>query len=303
MVVHMHENTRGILLKLLAIAIFALMDAFLKQLSYHYSPIQVVFLRGLMALPFVTAMLFWQGAVPQLKTRYWPLHLLRGVFGVAMLMAFIYSFSKMNLADVYAIYYASPLFVTLLSIVFLKERVGRHRWIAIFIGMLTVIFMMKPGSGSISWPALAALFSTVTYAVLIIIMKVLHRHESTIIQAFYFTLAITCGAGLLTIPSWQALQWTDAWLLFGLGFTGASAQFIMTEAYRHAQASLLTPYEYSALIWGITFGFIFWREIPTPSMLIGACVVAATGLYIWHRERQHEKFGEKIIHPPAIDKP
>ena len=142
----MHENTRGILLKLLAIAIFALMDAFLKQLSYHYSPVQVVFLRGLTAMPFVTALLFWQGAVSQLKTRHWPLHLVRGVLGVAMLMAFIYSFSEMNLADVYAIYYASPLFVTLFSIFFLNERVGRHRWIAIGIGMLTVIFMMKPSS-------------------------------------------------------------------------------------------------------------------------------------------------------------
>ncbi len=298
----MHQHLRGIVLKIIALMLFALMDAFLKQLSYTYSPIQVTFFRGIAALPFISMMVIWKGAIPDLKTPYWRLHLTRGVLGVIMLISFIYAFSEMKFADVYAIYYAAPLLVTALSVIILKESVGKHRWLAIAIGMTTVLIMMRPDINGFSWPAMAALLSTILYAVLVIIMKVLHKHASTVIQSFYFTLAVAVGAGLCSIASWHPLQWSDAWLIIGLGLNGAAAQYVMTEAYRQSPASLLAPYEYTALIWGIGFGFLFWREIPTLGMMLGAIVVALTGLYILYRERLHANKGDVVIHPPEIDK-
>jgi drug/metabolite transporter (DMT)-like permease len=299
----MTEHSKGILLKVLALALFALMDVILKQLSDNYGSFQVAFFRGITALPVVFVILQWQGGVAKLKTPQWRLHLVRGVLGVSMLSAIIYAFSQMKLADAYAIFYAAPLFVTLLSVFILKEHVGRHRWMALAIGMVGVMIMLNPGNASFSLAALACLYGTVAYAGLVIIMKILHRTESTAVQAFYFTLSITVGAGLLAIFNWQPVRLEDAWLLLGLGVSAASAQYVMTDAYGRAPASLLAPYEYTAMIWGLLFGFMFWREVPTLVMVFGAIIVGSSGLYILYRERVHARRGEVITHPPEIDKP
>jgi drug/metabolite transporter (DMT)-like permease len=280
------------------------MDVILKQLTDHYSSFQVAFFRGITALPVVYALLMHQGGLTNLHTRQWKLHLLRGVLGVSMLITLIYAFANMKLADAYAIFYAAPLFVTLLSVLVLKEKVGRHRWFALFIGLSGVFIMLKPGDANVSLAALACLYATLCYAVLIIIMKILHRTETTATQAFYFTLSITIGAGLLALFDWRPFHLEDIWLLIALGITAALAQFILTDAYRRAPASLLAPYEYTAMLWGLFFGFLFWREIPTPIMLVGAAIVGLTGLYILYRERLHTKEGgDEVLHPPEIHKP
>ena len=185
----------------------------MKQLSYNYGSFQVAFFRGITALPFVYVLLHSQGGLGTLKTTRWGLHLVRGVLGVTMLSSIIYAFSEMKLADAYAIFYSAPLFVTLLSVFILKEHVGRHRWAALGVGFCAVIFMLKPGSAGFSLAALACLLATLIYAILIIIMKILHKTETTAVQAFYFTLSITIGAAAMAVNNWQPIRIEDAWLL------------------------------------------------------------------------------------------
>jgi len=108
------------------------------------------------------------------------------------------------------------------------------------------------------------------------------------VQSFYFTLSITVGAGLMAFLDWQAVRAEDYWIFLTLGVTAALAQYVMTAAYKTAPASALAPFEYTAMIWALLFGYLFWAELPSQSMVIGAIVVAATGLYILYRERLHQ---------------
>lgn len=284
----MNPVSRGIALKLAAILCFAIMDACLKTLSADYGSFQVTFFRGLTALPFVIALIAYKGAWGELKTTQWRFHLLRSVLAVSMLSAVIYAFSQMPLADAYTIFYASPLFVTVLSIVWLKERVGWHRWAALAIGFMAVISMFRPSGLGLSLATMAALYCAFTYSVLVIILKLMHEKESTLSLTFYFTLGLTVGAGLLSFAGWKPLNLADLGLLLLLGLAGAMAQLLMTEAYRNAPASALAPFEYSSLIWVIWLGWLLWGDVPTLSLLVTAGILILTGLYIMHRENLHQ---------------
>ena len=281
--------TRGIALKVAAIAAFAVMDACLKTLSADYGSFQVTFFRGVAALPFVIALVTWKGAWGELKTAQWGLHIVRSLLAISMLAAIVFAFRALPLADAYTIFYAAPMFVTLLSIVWLKERVGWHRWAAILVGFIAVLSLFQPAGLGFSWATMACLYSTVVYAVLVIVLKLMHRKESTLSLTFYFTLGMTLGSAGLSMIDWQPIQVDDIGVLLLLGLSGAVAQLLLTEAYRLAPASALAPFEYSSLIWAIGLGWMLWDDIPSSTTLLTAGVLIATGLYILHRENMHQK--------------
>ena len=299
----MNPVARGITLKLAAIASFAVMDACLKTLSADYGSFQVTFFRGLAALPFVIGLLAYKGAWRELKTTQWRFHVVRSVLAVSMLSAIIYAFSEMPLAEAYTIFYASPLFVTVLSIIWLKEQVGWHRWAALAVGFVAVISMFRPSGLGLSWATMAALYCTFIYSVLVIILKLMHEKESTLSLTFYFTLGLTVGAGILSYFDWQPINLDDIGLLILLGLAGAVAQLLMTEAYRNAPASALAPFEYSSLIWVIWLGWILWGDVPTLSLLSTAGILILTGLYIMHRENLHQAELKKHIQIPPAESP
>lgn len=272
-----------------AIAAFAVMDACLKTLSADYGSFQVSFFRGITALPFVIALVTYKGALGQMKTTQWGLHILRSLLAVSMLAAIVFAFRTLPLADAYTVFYAAPLFVTLLSIVWLKEQVGWHRWAALVVGFVAVLFLLQPAGLGLSWAAMACLYSTLAYAVLVIVLKIMHRKESTLSLSLYFTLGMTVGSAGFSFIDWQPLQAADIGVLLVLGLSGATAQVLLTEAYRLAPASALAPFEYSSLIWAIWIGWVLWDDIPSSATLITAAILIMTGLYILHRENVHQK--------------
>ena len=145
------RQRRGMLLMLVSVALFSLMDAALKTLSAHYPPFQVAALRGLSSLPLVLAWALWTvGAVPLLRVR-WPLHLLRGVLGIAMMASFVYALKRLPLSTAYSIFFVAPLLITALSVPILGEKVGPRRWTAIAIGLVGVLVVLRPtGAGVMS---------------------------------------------------------------------------------------------------------------------------------------------------------
>src|SRR5690606_20887158 len=145
---------------------FSLMDAGLKTLSAHYPPFQVAALRGASSLPLVLAWALWTaGWRPLLRVR-WPLHLLRGALGVAMMASFVYALARLPLSTAYSIFFVAPLLITALSVPFLGERVGPRRWAAIFIGLLGVLVVLRPsGAGMLSLAGGAVLVAAFGYAV------------------------------------------------------------------------------------------------------------------------------------------
>ena len=269
---------------LAAVGVFALMDAQLKLLVEHYPPLQVTSLRGFASLPFVFAHIALRGRLNKLRPLHWRWHVLRAVITILMLVGFIYAVKQLSLADTYAIYMCAPLLITALSVPLLHERVAPGQWIAIVIGLAGVLMMLRPGARD--WATvggLAAVGSAICYALSAITLRKLARTETTESLVFSFTLMMAIGAGLLALPVWQPLRSVDLPWLVGIGICGAIAQFLITEAFRRAPASVVAPFEYMALLWGVMLDFLVWRVLPSAVTVTGGMIVIGAGLYLIRR--------------------
>ncbi|HYM34833.1 MAG TPA: DMT family transporter [Steroidobacteraceae bacterium] len=280
------SNLKGIFSMLIAVATFAMMDAALKQLGQHYSPVQVASMRGFASLPFLLATIAFSNRWRELKPQRWPLHIVRGLLAIAMLTLFVYAIRQLSLSSAYAVFLCGPLLVTALSVPLLGERVDAKRWIAISIGLAGVVTMLRPTTADVfTLGALAAFIAAVCYAFAAIMIRTLSRTETTLSISFSFMLTVAVVAGAIAAPNWQAIA-REHWIWIAtLGLTGAIGQYFIVEAFRHAPASVVAPFDYTALIWGALMDWIFWRTLPDARMMLGAAVVVATGLYLIYRER------------------
>ncbi|MEI2456815.1 MULTISPECIES: DMT family transporter [Lysobacter] len=284
---HPHRG-RAVATMLVAVVMFSLMDAILKLLSEHYPPFQVAALRGVSSLPFVlTWALASAGWRPLVRVR-WPLHLLRGVLGVGMMACFVYGVNRLPLSSAYSIFFIAPLLITALSGPILGERVGPRRWVAIGIGLLGVLVLLRPtGEGMMSLAALGILGAALGYAVSAITVRLLARTDSTQAMMVWLMVMITLGAGALAWPEWTPIQSRDLWLIAGLGVAGSIGQYAVTEAFRLGEASLIAPLEYTALIWGVLLDLSLWGVLPDSVTWLGAAIIVASGLYLLRRESVH----------------
>ena len=274
----------------IAVALFALMDAQLKLLSEHYPPLQVAFLRGLLSLPFVAVPVILRGRLARLRPVNVPLHLVRGVLSVVMLTSFVYAVRETSITATYSIFMCAPLVVAALAVPMLGEKVARSQWVAIGVGLAGVLLMLRPGGTRFSvLGGVAAMVAVAMYAFSVITLRRLAQTDTTESMVFSFALLLSIGAGLLAIPGWVPLVAKDWPYFVGVGLTGAVAQGFITNAFRHAPASVITPFEYTALVWGLILDLVIWRVLPSGVTLLGGSVVIAAGLYIIHRERKPGK--------------
>lgn len=280
------RRSRAVVAMLLAVALFSLMDAGLKGLASHYPPLQVAALRGAASLPLVLAWaLATAGVRPLLRVR-WSLHLLRGALGVAMMAAFAYALRHMPLSTAYSIFFVAPLLITALSVPFLGEHVGPRRWVAIGIGLLGVLVVLRPtGEGVLSLAGVAVLVAALGYAISAITVRVLARTDSTQAMMVWLLALMAFGAGVMAWPDWVPLRGADLWLIAGVGVAGALGQYAITEAFRLGEASLIAPLEYTALLWGVILDATLWGVLPDRVTWLGAAIIIASGLYLLHRER------------------
>ena len=279
------HRRRAALVMLVAVVLFALMDAGLKLLSERYPPFQVAALRGAASLPLVLAWsLATVGLAPLLRVR-WSLHLLRGVIGIVMMVTFVYALKRMPLSTAYTIFFVAPLLITALSVPFLGERVGPRRWTAIAIGLLGVLVVLRPsGEGMLSLAGFAVLLAALGYAVSAITVRVLARSDSNQAMVVWLLALMALGAGALAWPDWQPIHADDLWVIAGIGVVGALGQYAITHAFRHGEASLLAPLEYTALVWGVLLDATVWGVLPDAVTWIGAGIIIASGLYLIRRE-------------------
>lgn len=284
---HASEHTRGIIAMLLAVGAFAVMDALLKLLAGTYGPMQVAFLRGATSLPFVLLPVLLRGRLARLRPVNLRLHLLRGVLSVVMLASFVYAVRESSLVTTYSIFMCAPLLVAALSAPMLGERVSRAQWAAIAVGFAGVLLMIAPRGEArwVSLGALAALVAMAGYSLAVVTLRLLARTDTTESTVFWFTVLLAVGAGLLSIPGWVPLQAGHWGLLLGIGVTGALGQHFITEAFRHAPAAVVAPFEYTALLWGVGLDLVIWRVLPGTATVAGAAVIVAAGLYLMARER------------------
>ena len=219
-----------------------------------------------------------------LQTDRLVLQFVRPGFLVASISGLFISLTYLPIAEATAIGFTGPLFITILSVPFLGERVGWHRWLAVVIGLAGVLVIVRPGGAVWHWSAVAALLGAVCFAVFQLITRHLasqERHQTTLL---YTSIGGTVWASLI-VPFFWTTPTPTHWLMFLIiGAMGAGAHFCMIQAFSRAQASLLAPFNYSKLIWVMILGYLVFDELPGLDTLIGSAVIAAAGLYVLYRE-------------------
>jgi drug/metabolite transporter (DMT)-like permease len=277
---------RAIALMIAAVAAFSLMDGLLKLLAARYPPLQVAVLRGATSLPFTVLPLLLAGRLRDLRPRRWRMHLLRALLYVITLVAFIYAVRVLSLANTYALFLSAPLIIAALSVPLLKERVDWRHWLAILAGLAGVLTMLRPSaSGLASLGALAAFIGACAYAVSAIAVRVLTRTDTTASVVFWTIGLMTLLTTVLAAPGWVPIAPAHWKLLLGLGLLAAIGQYLLTEAFRSAPPSIVAPFEYTSLLWGIGIDRVVWEVLPSARVCLGGGIVIASGLYLIWRER------------------
>ena len=275
------EKLVGMTAMLIGVGSFSFMDAGLKLLTEHYSSAQVAALRGLAALPVVFAWAMYSGGPRQLVQVRWPLHLVRGVLSVLMMLTFTYALKSLSLAKTYSIFFVAPMLIALLSILVLGERVRRAQWTAIGVGFIGVLVVLRPETTGFGWwGTLAVLGTAVCYAVSSVLVKILGRTDSTQSMMFWMTCMLAIGATLLAWPQWAPIAREHYPVIAGVAITGALGQWGITVAFKHAPAASVAPLEYTGLAWVLVIDLVVWSTIPSLRTLLGAALIIACGLYL-----------------------
>ena len=283
----------GVGLKITAILLFTCMSAIIKSLADDVPAGESVFFRSFFAIPVILVWLSMRGELGRgLRTTHPGKHFLRGILGTtAMGMTFM-GLGMLPLPEVTAIGYATPIFTLILAAVLLGERIRLIRISAVTIGLIGVLVMLWPrlGSGNLgdtaTLGAILILIATVARGLVQIHIRRMVMTEHTAAIVFYFSLTASI-LSLCTLPfGWVWPDPVTLALLIGAGLVGGVAQILVTSSYRFAPASMLAPYDYSSMLFAILLGYIWFNELPTLVMLIGAgLVIAGNVLVIWRESR------------------
>lgn len=280
------SNVRGILSMIVAVSAFSIMDTAMKRLVETYPAMQVTFLRGAASLPFLLLATGAFGRWRDLVPRRVALHVVRGFLGVVTLWFFVYSVKFLSLADAYTIFMSAPLLITALSVPMLGEQVGWRRWLAVIVGLLGVIVVLKPsGADLITIGALAALAAAIAYALTAITIRVLLRTDTGTATIFWSMFLVTLASGCIAAFGWIPLHWNHWPWIAAVGLSGAIGQHFITFAFRLAAPPTVAPIEYTALLWGMLYDWLLWSTLPGSRMLLGAGIIVASGLYVIYREK------------------
>lgn len=282
----MTSSLKGILFMCGGVLCLALGDAVTKWLGAVHSPLQIIFFRTLVSLPLIVLIARVSGGLRALGTRRPGVHLLRGLIFTATMITFMWGLVLLPLATATAIAFAAPLFVTLLSVPLLGERVDRPTWLATLLGFAGVLVVVRPGAAGFQPAMLVVVAAALFYALTMITARRYGEGEHLWAMVFYTTL-VPCLAASLTLPwVWQ----TPApihWLGFlGAGVLGVGAMVGLTQAFRYAPAAIAAPFDYTALLWATLLGWGFWGEMPDPWVFAGGSLIIVSGLAIAYQERR-----------------
>lgn len=279
-------SLRGVGYALVAFAIFATHDVVIKQLGGIYSPFQLIFFAVLLSFPLVTIMLMRDATPGHLR----PLHpwwiATRTAAGVIGGMSAFYAFSVLPLAQTYAILFASPLLITVMAIPILGERVRIRRWLAVIVGLAGVLIVLRPGGdgATLELGHLAALTAAVFSALASIIVRKVGSEERSVVLLLYPMLGnfvvMACIMPFYYIP----MPIAHLGMVGIISLFGFIAGLFLIAAYRHGEAAIVAPMQYSQIIWATGFGYFLFGESIDRQTLIGASVIIASGLYIVLRE-------------------
>jgi len=312
--VALNKPVEGVGFILLGMTAISINDMLIKQLSGGYPLHQMVFIRSAIGIMFSLMLVQVEGGWRILKPRRPGLHVLRGLLIVISNMTFFAALAVMPLGEATALFFAAPLFITLLSIPLLREKVGPLRLGAVVVGFLGVIIMQRPWAGSdamsvsrlvLLLPVIAAL----TYALNQLLTRRLGVQArasamAVYVQGMFIVVSLgffmVAGDGrfaegvhnqsvIFLLRAWVAPQGTDIWLFLGLGLISAIVGYSLSQTYRLADAATVAPFEYIGLPLAIIWGWVIWGELPTAEVWLGTALILASGLFVFFRERVRQR--------------
>ena len=279
------HNVLGAIHMVIGLFLFGVMEVLIKWQVADYPVHQLVFFRASFGL-IPCLVLIWQaGGISSLRTSRPLEHLLRSAVGLSAMWLVFSAYETMNLADVGAILFAAPLFLTALAGPVLGETVGARRWTAVMIGFVGVLLIVKPGTTALQPAALGVLAAAFLFAVAMTLMRRLGSTESAATITFYLSVFIVLVSLLLiAMFGWVTPTPADFLALAMIGLIGGTAQLFLTQALRLGEAAVISPLRYSSIIWAVLFGYLFWGALPDMMVVGGLAIVISSGLYILHRE-------------------
>lgn len=287
---------------------FSIQDAVVKLLSEQYAVLQVLTIRIVFVLFIVLGICLLRYGADALRTRYYKILMLRGLLAFLAFTTYYLALAVTPMASVAAVYMSAPLFVTALSALLLKEKVGIHRWTSVIIGFAAVLVIINPTAETFRIESALPLLSALFYSMLPIITRHIGQHVSAVVMATYNSISYTilCFVAVALISTISVdenaapllLSITQNWSIptasdvLWMGFTGiffTTGVLSITQAYRIASVSAIAPFEYTLLIWTALIGYIVFGEVPTLRTILGAIVIVACGVYILYRESAAKK--------------
>lgn len=288
----------GIVLMLVGIFFFAVNDTMGKYLVGTYAVGQILLMRSAAALVFLTPFIRREGISAFTQApRPW-LQVARAVFATLEVFCFYWALTGMSLADTMTFYLAGPIYVTAVSPFLLGEHVGWRRWCAVIAGFVGVMIALGPSGGSFSPHALVAIAGSLMFSIFMVCTRLVRGTSDVVLVTTQVVAALVFGA--VTAPfTWVAVTLFDGALLALLGVVAMIAFLCINRSLSVAPASVVVPYQYTTIVWAVLLGYIFFGDVPSRQMLIGAGVIIAAGIYIFIREQRLAKPAAFTEPPPA----
>lgn len=278
------DPVRGILLVVVAMAFFSCSDATAKYLNLTLPAIQIGWMRYAVFSALMLPLLLREGPAV-VRTPRPALQILRGLGMLGSALFFILGMRYLPMAEAAATSYVSPVFVTVLSILFLGEKIGPRRWVAVLVGLAGVLIVMRPGGAAFQPAAIFPILSAMSWACGIIITRKMTGHENPATTLIWSALTgFVVLTGLLPLGMAMPTAQEAGWGVF-IGVMSTIAQWLLVRAYRYGDASVLASFSYIQLIWSASLGYLVFSAIPDRWTFVGSAVIIASGLYTVHRER------------------
>ncbi len=292
------RNLIGVLSLCLGVFVFSTQDAILKGLSGSHAVTLAIVLRSIVGLPILFAMVCYEKGPAALRTRNWKLLVARGFILLTSYTTYYMAFPALPLAEAVALFFTSPIFVTILAALFLREKVTLKSWAAVIAGFIGVLIILRPGTGLFEPAALLSLLSAAAYALSMVLARRYSADEPTTVMAFYVNavyMVMAAGIALLfhllgithaahpslefLVRPWDVPDLRDLALMGLCGIIAALGMTLLTHAYRLARANLVTVFEYTGMLWVPLWGFLFFQEVPKWTTVIGTLIIIAAGIY------------------------
>jgi drug/metabolite transporter (DMT)-like permease len=284
------ENiARGILYVCAAAVISAFMSVSIKWLSDSYPAVELTFFRCIFGFIPVALIVRRGGGIATLKTRRATAHFLRALAWTASFLTSFLALHFLGLADAVALSFLAPIFMTMLSVPMLGEHVGIHRWSAVCVGFIGIVFMAQPKGEVFQFGTLFGIASAFFWGVGSLSVRQLTHSESTSAITFYTHLFAALILALALPFFWVTPDWQGLLAMLAVGVMGGTSQYWGAQALSYAPAASIAPFNYTQMVWAVILGFLIWQDLPGRNLLIGVALVIASGLYILYREMRRAR--------------